>query len=56
MRTKRLDTTNADEYDPNWNMSVAAKDADAFLVAVRVAIGDKWPEWKPGTEFHRKQE
>ncbi len=45
----------SDEYDPNWDMTVAAKDADAFLeVAVRVAIGEKWPEWKPGTEFHRK--
>jgi hypothetical protein len=36
-------------------MSIAAKDADAFLeIAVRVANGDKWPEWKPGTEFHRQ--
>jgi Zn-dependent M28 family amino/carboxypeptidase len=47
----------ADEYDPNWNMAIAAKDADAFLeIAVRVANGDKWPEWKPGTEFRAIRE
>jgi Zn-dependent M28 family amino/carboxypeptidase len=42
----------SDEYDPGWDMKIAAKDADAFLqIAVSVANGDKWPEWKPGTEF-----
>jgi Zn-dependent M28 family amino/carboxypeptidase len=42
----------SDEYDPNWDMKIAAKDADAFLqIAVSVANGDTWPEWKPGTEF-----
>jgi Zn-dependent M28 family amino/carboxypeptidase len=47
----------SDEYDPQWNMSIAAKDADAFLqIAVAVANGDKWPEWKPGTEFRAIRE
>jgi hypothetical protein len=47
----------SDEYDPKWDMSVAAKDADAFLeIAVRVANDDKWPEWKPGTEFRATRE
>jgi Zn-dependent M28 family amino/carboxypeptidase len=47
----------SDEYDPGWDMKVAAKDADAFLqIAVSVANGDKWPEWKPGTEFRAIRE
>jgi Zn-dependent M28 family amino/carboxypeptidase len=47
----------SDEYDPGWDMTIAAKDADAFLeIAVRVANGDKWPEWKPGTEFRAIRE
>jgi len=41
----------SDEYDPSWDMKSAAADSAAFLeVAVRVANGDQWPEWKPGTE------
>jgi len=44
----------SDEFDPNWDMKAAVVDGDALLqVALRVANGDKWPEWKPGTEFHR---
>jgi len=44
----------SDKFDPNWDMKAAAADADALLqVALRVANGDKWPEWKPGTEFRR---
>jgi Zn-dependent M28 family amino/carboxypeptidase len=42
----------SDEYNPNWDMKAAVADADALLqVGLRVANGDKWPEWKPGTEF-----
>ncbi|HEY2380281.1 MAG TPA: M28 family metallopeptidase [Terriglobia bacterium] len=45
----------SDEYDPKWNMTIAAKDADAFLqVGVHVANGEQWPQWKPTAEFHRK--
>src|SRR6266850_691681 len=44
----------SDKFDPNWDMKAAVADADALLqVALRVANGDKEPEWKPGTEFHR---
>jgi Zn-dependent M28 family amino/carboxypeptidase len=44
----------SDEFDPNWDMKAAVADADALLqVALRAANDDKWPEWKPGVEFHR---
>jgi Zn-dependent M28 family amino/carboxypeptidase len=44
----------SDKFDPNWDMRGAVADADALLqVGLRVANGDKWPEWKPGTEFRR---
>jgi Zn-dependent M28 family amino/carboxypeptidase len=47
----------SDEYDPNWDMTSDVKDAGAFLeIAIRVANGDKWPEWKPGTEFRSIRE
>ena len=47
----------ADEYDPSWDMKAAVADGDALLrVAFRVADGDKWPEWKPGTEFRAIRE
>jgi Zn-dependent M28 family amino/carboxypeptidase len=47
----------SDEYDPKWDMNVAVKDASVFLeIAVRVANGDMWPEWKPGTEFRAIRE
>ena len=42
----------SDEFDPNWNLEGAVLDTRAyFLVGLRVANDDKWPEWKPGTEF-----
>jgi hypothetical protein len=38
-------------------MKAAVADADALLqVGLRVANGDKWPEWKPGTEFRAVRE
>ena len=47
----------SDEYNPNWDMKAAVADADALLqVGLRVANGDKWPEWKPGTEFRAIRE
>ena len=47
----------SDEFDPNWDMKAAVADGDAFLgVALRVANGDKWPEWKPGTAFRATRE
>jgi len=42
----------SDEFDPSWDMKAAVADGDALLqVAFRVANGDTWPEWRPGTEF-----
>jgi Zn-dependent M28 family amino/carboxypeptidase len=44
----------SDKFDPNWDMKAAVADADALLqVGLRVANGDKWPEWRPGTGFRR---
>jgi Zn-dependent M28 family amino/carboxypeptidase len=42
----------SDEYDPSWNLQGVVEDGNAFYqVALRVANAEKWPEWKPGTEF-----
>jgi Zn-dependent M28 family amino/carboxypeptidase len=46
-----------DEFDPAWDMKAAVADGDALLgVALRVANGGEWPEWKPGTEFRAIRE
>ena len=47
----------SDEIKPDWDLSGAVEDAQ-FLLAVgyRIAQGDKWPEWKPGTEFKAKRD
>jgi Zn-dependent M28 family amino/carboxypeptidase len=47
----------SDKFDPNWDMKAAVADADALLdVGLRVANGQKWPEWKPGTQFRAIRE
>jgi Zn-dependent M28 family amino/carboxypeptidase len=47
----------SDQFDPNWDMKAAVADGEALLaVAYRVADGEKWPEWKPGTEFRAIRE
>jgi Zn-dependent M28 family amino/carboxypeptidase len=47
----------SDEFDPDWNMSAAIADGAALLeVGVSVANAEKWPEWKPGTEFRAIRE
>jgi Zn-dependent M28 family amino/carboxypeptidase len=47
----------SDEYDPSWNLEGVIQDGDAFYqVGLRVANADKWPEWKPGTEFKATRE
>jgi Zn-dependent M28 family amino/carboxypeptidase len=47
----------SDKFDPNWDMKAAVADADALLqLGLRVANGDKWPEWKPGTQFRAIRE
>jgi Zn-dependent M28 family amino/carboxypeptidase len=47
----------SDEVDPAWNLSGAAEDMQMlFEVGYTVANGDKWPDWKPGTEFKATRE
>jgi Zn-dependent M28 family amino/carboxypeptidase len=42
----------SDEVKPDWDLSGAVEDAQFLLVVgYRIAQGDKYPEWKPGTEF-----
>jgi Zn-dependent M28 family amino/carboxypeptidase len=44
----------SDEMKPDWDLAGAAEDVRLlFEVGFRVAQGDRWPEWKPGTEFKR---
>ncbi len=46
-----------DEVKPNWDLSGALEDLQAlFMVGFNVANGEKWPEWKAGTEFKAKRE
>src|SRR5262245_46674487 len=61
--TKRNEyTTNdyhkvSDEVKPDWDLAGAVEDLQLlFEVGNRVAQTDKWPEWKPGTEFLAKRE
>jgi len=47
----------SDEVNPEWDLSGAAEDLRVLLdVGYRVANGDKFPEWKPGTEFKAKRD
>ncbi|NOT62814.1 MAG: M28 family peptidase [Acidobacteria bacterium] len=49
--------TVTDEVKPDWDLSGAVEDMQLlFQVGYRVAQTDKWPEWKPGTEFKAKRE
>ena len=46
-----------DEVKPDWDLLGAAEDAQLiFAVGHAVAQGDKFPEWKPGTEFKAKRD
>ena len=47
----------SDQVKPDWDLSGAAEDLQAlFQVGYRVAQTDRWPEWKPGTEFKAKRD
>jgi Zn-dependent M28 family amino/carboxypeptidase len=47
----------SDEIKPDWDLAGAVDDAQLmFMVGYRVAQGQVWPEWKPGTEFRAKRE
>ncbi|HVF66919.1 MAG TPA: M28 family metallopeptidase [Pyrinomonadaceae bacterium] len=42
----------SDEVKPDWDLSGAIEDTQLFFtVGLNVLQGDKYPEWKPGTEF-----
>jgi Zn-dependent M28 family amino/carboxypeptidase len=47
----------SDEVNPEWDLSGAVQDLQLlFEVGYEVANGDKFPEWKPGTEFKAKRD
>jgi Zn-dependent M28 family amino/carboxypeptidase len=47
----------SDKVKPDWDMSGAVQDLQYYwMVGYRVAQADKYPEWKPGTEFRAKRE
>ncbi len=46
-----------DEVKPDWDLSGAVQDMQLLMtVGYRVAQGDRYPEWKPGTEFKARRE
>jgi Zn-dependent M28 family amino/carboxypeptidase len=47
----------SDEVKPDWDLTGAVEDAQLLLaIGHRVAQGDRYPEWKPGTEFKAKRD
>jgi len=47
----------SDEVKPDWDLAGAVEDTQMlFEVGYLVAEGDRYPEWKPGTEFKAKRE
>jgi Zn-dependent M28 family amino/carboxypeptidase len=46
-----------DEIKPWWDLNGAAQDTQIlFDIGYDIANGDKWPEWKAGTEFKARRE
>jgi Zn-dependent M28 family amino/carboxypeptidase len=46
-----------DQVQPDWDLSGAVQDVQLlFEVGSQVANADKWPEWKPGSEFKSKRD
>jgi len=47
----------SDEIKPDWELSGAVEDAQMLaVIGYRVAQGDKYPEWKAGSEFKAKRD
>ena len=47
----------SDEVNPDWDLSGAIQDLQLlFEVGYEVANGNKFPDWKPGTEFKAKRD
>jgi len=61
LRSDEFDSTDyhqvTDEVHPDWDLSGAVQDVQlVFEVGYEVANGDKFPEWKPGSEFKAKRD
>jgi Zn-dependent M28 family amino/carboxypeptidase len=61
LRSDEFDSTDyhqvTDEIHPDWDLSGAVQDAQLlFEVGYEVANGDKFPEWKPRSEFKAKRD
>ena len=59
LRSDEFDSTDyhqvTDDVRPDWDLSGAVQDVQLlFEVGYEVANGDKFPEWKPGSEFRVK--
>jgi Zn-dependent M28 family amino/carboxypeptidase len=47
----------SDEVKPDWDLAGAVEDIQVlFEVGHRIAQTDKFPEWKPGTEFKSRRD
>jgi Zn-dependent M28 family amino/carboxypeptidase len=47
----------SDEIKPDWDLSGQAEDTRLlFEIGLKVANGDRWSEWKPGSEFRKLRE
>lgn len=62
-KQKRDEYTNndyhkvSDEIKPDWDLAGAVDDAQLLTtIGFRVAQGEKYPEWKTGTEFKAKRD
>ena len=62
-KQKRDEYTNkdyhkvSDEVKPDWDLTGAVDDAQLLTtIGYRVAQGDKYPEWKAGSEFKAKRD
>jgi Zn-dependent M28 family amino/carboxypeptidase len=61
LRSDEFDSTDyhqvTDEVHPDWDLSGAVQDVQLlFEVGYQVANGDKFPEWKSGSEFKAKHD
>jgi Zn-dependent M28 family amino/carboxypeptidase len=61
LRSDEFDSTDyhqvTDEVHPDWDLSGAVQDVQLlFEVGYEVANGDKFPEWKPRSEFRGKRD
>jgi Zn-dependent M28 family amino/carboxypeptidase len=47
----------SDVIKPNWNLSGTVEDLQLFwMIGYEVANAEKFPQWKPGTEFQARRE